>query len=201
MKFPRSAALSQKLIAVSLSVAFVGAPLQPALADNAPTIINPTVFTYQSTAPVPDKASGALTQRIPIEIPPGRNGLQPDVSLTYNNQSASDGIVGYGWSLSIPYIERLNKTGVDKLYNDNYFASSLSGELATTAPSTPTQYRSRIDDGRFVAYTFANNKWTAYDKSGTRYYFGTTTAAQFSDRCRRDCGWNIVRGDLRRTSG
>jgi Resolvase, N terminal domain len=38
--------------------------------------------------------------------------MQPDVSLIYNSRNTDqDSVVGYGWSLSIPYIERLNKTG------------------------------------------------------------------------------------------
>src|SRR5262249_7434666 len=84
-------------------------------------------------------------QKVPLDIPPGRNGLQPDVSLQYNSQNTSDSIVGYGWTLSIPYIQRLNKTGSQDLYGNNpYFTSSIDGELALdgTTPvnssSTPT---------------------------------------------------------------
>jgi hypothetical protein len=51
--------------------------------------------------------------------------------------------LGYGWSLSIPYIERLNKTGSENLYGDTpYFTSSAEGELAsdatTSSATTPT---------------------------------------------------------------
>jgi len=61
--------------------------------------------------PKTDGATGALTQTIRLDIPPGRNGVQPDLALKYNSQNAQDGIVGYGWTISIPYIQRLNKTG------------------------------------------------------------------------------------------
>lgn len=144
--------------------------------EPSPTLPNSNLFTAQSSAPKVDKLTGALVQRIPLDIPPGRGGLTPDVTLVYNSQELKDGIVGYGWSLSIPYIERINKTGVDRLYTDNYFRSSMSGELATT--STANEYRARIEDGSFLSYTFASSTWTVYDKNGTRYLFGTTTAAQ-----------------------
>ena len=73
--------------------------------NGEPTVPNPT-FTFQSMQPKIDKATGALTQRISLEIPPGRNGLQPDLALEYNSQRFKDSIVGYGWNISIPYIER-----------------------------------------------------------------------------------------------
>jgi RHS repeat-associated protein len=109
-----------------------------------PTVTNPSLFTYQTITPTVDKTSGALTESIPLDIPPGRNGMQPSLSLQYNSQDLdNDNEVGYGWSLPIPYIERLNKLGTDQLYTDNYFTSSLDGELAnvfasTTATTTTT---------------------------------------------------------------
>ena len=53
---------------------------------------------------------------LPLDIPPGRNGLQPDVTLDYNSQRTQDSIVGYGWQLSIPYIQRSQQ---------DWFAKSL----------------------------------------------------------------------------
>src|SRR3989338_3765966 len=74
-----------------------------------------------------DDISGAFNYSFPIVTPPGRNNLQPDLKLNYNNQQAgnSPNLIGYGWNINIPYIERINKTGTDKLYNENYFHSSL----------------------------------------------------------------------------
>ena len=119
--------------------------------------------------------TGALVQRIPLDIPPGRNGLQPDLALQYNSQNNVDSIVGYGWSLSIPYIQRLNKTGSQNLYGSNpYYTSSLEGELAVSDATSSTVYRAKIDNGDFTSYSFANNTWTVYDKHGTRYLYGAS---------------------------
>jgi hypothetical protein len=64
-------------------------------------------------------------------LPPGRNNLQPSLSLDYNSPNTQDGIVRYGWSIPISYIQRLNKTGSQDLYGSNpYFTSSIDGELA-----------------------------------------------------------------------
>jgi RHS repeat-associated protein len=130
-----------------------------------------------------DKNTGALDTTFPITIAPGRNNLQPDVDLTYSSQNTQLGsIFGEGWSVSIPYIERLNKTGVDNLYSTStpdYFTSSVDGELATTTASS--SYIARTENGTFNKYTFTNNEWTMTDKNGTQYTFGSTADSQQSD--------------------
>jgi hypothetical protein len=151
--------------------------LSGSFGDGSPTLANPNVFTSESTAPKADGQTGALVQTVPLDIPPGRNGLQPSLALKYNSQNTDDSIVGYGWSLTIPYIQRLNKIGSQALYNYPAFSSSIDGELATSSTST-TAYMAKVDDGSFDAYTFSNNVWTMYDKEGTRYTFGASDNAQ-----------------------
>jgi hypothetical protein len=71
-----------------------------------PTVPTPGIFTSMTSEQNVSGETGAFTQNIKLDIPPGRNGLQPDLSLIYNSQKTEDGIVGYGWSVSIPYIQR-----------------------------------------------------------------------------------------------
>jgi RHS repeat-associated protein len=44
-------------------------------------------------------SGGSASYQIPIRIPPGRKGMQPNVSLSYSS-SSGNGIVGVGWSLN-----------------------------------------------------------------------------------------------------
>jgi Salmonella virulence plasmid 65kDa B protein len=146
-------------------------PIQPAFAafgDGSPTITNPSVFT-SSDAPKVDGPSGAFTQRVPLDIPPGRNGLQPDVSLQYNSQNTQDSIVGYGWSLSTPYIQRLNKTGSQNLYNSSavqYFTSSVEGELALDSTTTPPSSAPTILDTLPISLSSGNNSTNSNSTHG-----------------------------------
>jgi RHS repeat-associated protein len=136
-----------------------------------------------------DKNTGALATTYPISVPPGRNGMQPDVDLVYNSQNTQPGsIFGEGWSIGIPYIARLNKSGVENLYSTstlNYFTSSQDGELVstTTVTSTGAAYVARTENGTFNRYSFSSSsdQWTMTDKSGTQYVFGSTPDSQQSD--------------------
>ena len=147
------------------------------LADNSAVFKpDPNQVAQNTIQPKPDEATGSLTDRYPITIPPGRNGLQPDLQLEYNSQNtAQDSPVGYGWSLNIPYIQRLNKTGTDRLYADNYFTSSLSGELVSIFGSS---YAPKAEPGTFLKYSFNGTAWTVTDKKGTTYTFGLTSQSR-----------------------
>jgi RHS repeat-associated protein len=98
------------------------------------------------------------------------------LKLQYASQVREEGSpFGYGWSLNIPYIQRLNKTGSDRLYADNYFTSSLSGELVLVSGTT---YASRVENGDFLKYNFDGTSWTVTDKNGTVYKFGAQAATR-----------------------
>src|SRR3990172_13156466 len=51
---------------------------------------------------------GAATYSYPIEVPPGTNGLQPLISISYNSQNVKQrpGILGAGWFITQNYIYR-----------------------------------------------------------------------------------------------
>jgi RHS repeat-associated protein len=74
------------------------------------------------TPPVPDLFSGAATYSYPIQVPAGRNGLQPNVVLSYNGrridmlkemENEEGGPVALGWSLGGSDVEitRFHKFG------------------------------------------------------------------------------------------
>ncbi|MCL2026984.1 MAG: FG-GAP-like repeat-containing protein [Bacteroidales bacterium] len=91
-----------------------------------------TPATYQTEPPSPERdlstsyaigttvgvadvtPTGAATYQIPIDIPPGIGGVQPNLSVAYNSQSGN-GLLGLGWNLAgISAISRCGKT----IYHD-----------------------------------------------------------------------------------
>ncbi|MCR9143302.1 MAG: FG-GAP-like repeat-containing protein [bacterium] len=54
--------------------------------------------------------TGAATFNVPIQVPPGIQGLQPSLGLVYNSQNTRNGLTGVGWQLTgLPDIERCGK--------------------------------------------------------------------------------------------
>lgn len=152
-------------------------------AIQAPADVVPQIGNTDSknVIPEPDPSTGALVYEYPITVPAGRNSLTPKVSLKYNSQDTrNDSAFGYGWSVSIPYIERLNKHGTNELFNGTYndFSSSLDGELTKV---TSTTYASKSDDGELHVYSLSSDVFSFTDKLGNLYKFGETAASRQDD--------------------
>ena len=135
---------------------------------------SPTLGKYIS--PTVSTVDGSLNYDYPIVVPAGRNGFGPDIKLSYNNNNKShSSIVGIGWSLNIPYIQRVNVNGTDKMYSNNNFFSSLDGLLVDQGNGI---YTPRTENGSFLKYKYQNNSWTVTDKRGIQYLFGATSQAR-----------------------
>jgi RHS repeat-associated protein len=123
-----------------------------------------------------DNSTGALVYSYEISTPPGRNGMSPDISLEYNSINANkDSIIGSGWSINIPYIERFNKEGSNKIYTEDNYSSSLSGELVA---SSSTAYHPKVSGADFLTYEKLGNGWKVVDQHGVQYLFGTSSLAR-----------------------
>lgn len=129
--------------------------------------------TYTKNLPKVADSTGAMVYEYKIVTPPGRNGVQPNLVLSYNNQSVSDeNVFGYGWSLNLPYIQRMNKTGTDNLYEETNFYSSFDGELLRLEDGL---FGAKVESGSFNKYELmSDGRWVLTDKFGTRYEFGVS---------------------------
>jgi RHS repeat-associated protein len=137
-------------------------------------ISTPTVDAFQYT--------GAATGKIPIIVPPGRNGVQPNLAITYNSYM-KNGWIGVGWGLDMGFVQRSTKRGVDYLADD--FIVNNGGavsELVIRSDWGNNFYGARIE-GAFTKYYFnpATEGWEAAAKDGTRYFYGTTAASRQDD--------------------
>ena len=125
-------------------------------------------------------SSGAFMLPIPIVTPPGRAGIQPALTLTYNSQGLN-GWVGAGWSLGVGDIHRRLKNGVK--YEDGEYEVNntklirvrewdINGHHAY-APETQTDFTKYF-------IKLHNNKesetlgWVVHTKDGKILEYGTT---------------------------
>src|SRR5262249_51348070 len=69
--------------------------------------------------------TGTGTFTLPIALPAGRNGFQPDLSLVYSTGNGN-GPFGLGWALSVPGVSRKTSKRVPH-YDDARDTFLLSG--------------------------------------------------------------------------
>lgn len=178
----------------------IQAPESPETNSFTPTSIsdiqvaNPTANIMQIQPPTANQ-KGDGTLDFPITVPAGRGGLQPNLSVSYNNNGSS-GIVGYGWDIAIPYISVDTKFGVPA-YDSSRETESylLNGEelLLKNGNDLYLPHRSSTTINRVSNATFypkvegsfskierigtspTNYYWIVWDKSGTKYYYGQST--------------------------
>ncbi len=81
--------------------------------------------------------SGNCSMNYPIQIPAGRNGMAPQISISYSSD-VKDGIMGPGWSLSIPSITVDTRWGVP-LYSADVESESylVNGEAIVESEEDP----------------------------------------------------------------
>ncbi|MBB3188945.1 SpvB/TcaC N-terminal domain-containing protein [Halomonas cerina] len=129
----------------------------------------------------PDLFTGTGNFTVPIELPPGRNGFQPELKLIYSTGNGN-GPFGLGWSLSIPGVSRKTSKGVPR-YRDAADVFLLSGaeDLVPVSGDFPgeVQYRPRTE-GLFARIAYhrdnQNSFWKVCSKDGLASVYGTPAA-------------------------
>ncbi|OOG39665.1 FG-GAP-like repeat-containing protein [Polaromonas sp. A23] len=131
--------------------------------------------------------SGAATYSIPIQVPPGVAGMQPQLFLEYNSQSGN-GLLGMGWSLSgLSAITRCPRTmaqdgvrgGVNYDMNDRF---CLDGQrlllISGTEGVAGAEYRTERESfSKITAHGSAGNGpayFIVKTKAGLTMEYGNT---------------------------
>jgi RHS repeat-associated protein len=131
-----------------------------------------------------DLHTGTATFSVPIQVPEGRKGFQPNLQLDYSS-GQGNGPFGLGWALSIPAIGRKTSKGVPRYELADIFVLSGAEDLVATSIDTETRrYRPRTETlfADIVHYrdpARADDYWRVYSKDGLINTYGTPASAGF----------------------
>lgn len=137
----------------------------------------------------PDLFSGTGNFSIPIAVPKGRNGLQPQLTLGYSTGNGNSEY-GKGWSLGLPGVTRKTNKGIP-VYDDDQDVFILSGteDLIEIEKTTETvsgvfhinrKFKPRTE-GLFARinyhrYSDGRSYWEVKSKDGLTSFYGNPTA-------------------------
>lgn len=147
---------------------------------------------------LPDLFTGAMGYRIPIDIPQIRNGLTPNLSLTYRSTNGNSW-VGFGWELEAGAIERSTRNG---LYQGDNFVFRRAGSTVELVSIGNEEFRAKIE-GEFLRFKRLDSAssggsgkaWIITDTKGVTYYYGQSSATRQHDPndATREFKWCIDR--------
>ena len=159
-------------------------------ADNTPLVGDINI-----SATVDQIGGASLT--IPIEVPAGINGMQPNLSLVYNSHSGY-GLAGWGWNLAgISSIQRTGKT----IYHDNIVEGvmqnntdnlMLDGERLLLKSGNNLQenstYRTEHESFNLITKT-GGEGFVIQSKNGNTSTYGDTYQSQLTYRTGLPKAW------------
>ena len=138
----------------------------------------------------PDLFTGTGNFSVPIAVPPGRNGFQPELTLGYSSGNGN-GVFGMGWALGVPGVSRKTSKGIP-VYDDRTDVFILSGAEDLVPVSVTQQtvsgigweqttYRPRTEGlfARIIRHKKTNGEhyWEVRSKDGLISWYGTAGMA------------------------
>jgi len=146
---------------------------------------NPAEQLDLAQVPVANNQGNAEVS-LPISVPPGRLGVQPDLALSYSS-TGSDGWLGLGWDLPFDTVTIDTRWGVPRYRATQETETYLldGSQLSPTAvqstfePRTAEKKFQRRTEGPFERIVRHGNApgsywWEVTDKNGRRRFYGGT---------------------------
>ncbi|MEO1267690.1 MAG: SpvB/TcaC N-terminal domain-containing protein, partial [Myxococcota bacterium] len=135
-----------------------------------------------------DPNMGVMRYGVPIQIPEGFPSMKPPLTLGYSSGDGG-GVVGIGWRMEMPYIERMTYRGLPEYQRDDDFCMGGGNQLVLSPNSEPPTYRARYEK-EFVRYRWreagdgSEGYWTAEYPDGRVGYFGAMADGTIVDSAR-----------------
>ena len=128
----------------------------------------------------PDLHTGTGNFSVPLAFPPGRNGLQPQLALTYST-GQGNGPFGMGWGLSVPGVMLKTAKGVPRYQGDDVYVLSGAEDLVLVNEDAASRlYRPRTEGlfARIIHHHATNHDYgEVRSKDGLVSLYGTPGTA------------------------
>ncbi len=140
------------------------------------------ISNINSTSVQVEPYSGSASLSIPIAVPPGRAGIQPNLAVVYSSSMRQIGNAGVGWTLDLGAIQVSTKKGVPKYDGTDIITMEEAGSTQDLVadPASAGLYHMEVE-GAFANIQFVTDHWVLTDKKGIKYYYGNTTDSKQLD--------------------
>lgn len=153
----------------------------------------------------------------PLQTPPGRAGIEPELALQYNSAGAN-GWLGVGWDVSLPTISIETRWGVPRydagLETETYLLAGqqltpLAHRAAPVARTAEKVFHTRVEGqfAKIVRHGSAPSDywWEVTDKQGTVSVYGPEPSTRLTDARGNIATWALrevrdANGNLMRVS-
>ncbi|MCL4393975.1 MAG: hypothetical protein M1482_04070 [Chloroflexi bacterium] len=146
----------------------------------APDVQNylPTLTDFQV-----DTFTGSASASYSFEIPPGRGGLAPTLSLSYSSlsvdymkDSSQASPVGTGWSMSESYIARDSRDSYDS--TDDVYTLVTNGVGYDLYVSADGTFHTSSEQYWHITHDASSDSWLVITNDGTQYRYGTSAGSK-----------------------
>src|SRR6478735_6380872 len=137
-----------------------------------------------------DAFTGQVKQRIPLELPEGRAGFGPALTLVYDGGMGNSAL-GVGWRLDIPVIRRVLRFGVPSYGDDDVLevaGGKASGRLVSL---TPSEWRIEAQGNRYRVVREGRG-FRLCMPSGVQQFFGLSEEQTLADG-ERIAEWHLTK--------
>jgi virulence plasmid B protein len=143
--------------------------------------------------------TGTGSVSLPISVSTARNGIAPDLSLSYDS-GRGDGLFGFGWDVTLPSITRRTAKGLPRYTGEDVFVFSDTEDLVpvldadsgwTSPPVTVDGYRverfrPRIDTvfariERWTRLVDGDVHWRSTTKDNITSWYGIDANSRVAD--------------------
>jgi hypothetical protein len=148
-----------------------------------------TAYTPNISIPNISEFTGAVNYQIPITVPPGRQGIQPELVLQYSD--GKKGLVGSAWSLELGAIQRQTKFGLD--YTKDDYVHITPSSTAELVNKTGDEYCAKVLTDFTRLFDNGSSGWEAVTREGIRYYYGQDDTSRIMDATVGTFRWALDR--------